>query len=269
LVDSVDELRMGLDEVGSRLLRSFELAALGGEPGPLVFEKPSVRFGRTLPGTLGHLERCGTGLKVSAASVPTEEPMAGILGAAEVLLVDSPRDLEVLVTGSDGRVRPSSGAGAEVGKVLFERGLLFVDVSKLVGDARRDAREKFSVLGAKLHEVLGGTGLVSGPLLAALVIPGPRETLCRLREIGRGGVDVAGFPGAAHGHIGKLPATTVVEDVGDFDRRALGAMSGDGVAVGETVGADVVEPHLKLTAVGGDSGECLGLGVDGGDPRSL
>jgi hypothetical protein len=140
----------------------------GGEPGPLVFEKPSVRFGRTLPGTLGHLERCGTGLKVSAASVPTEEPMAGILGAAEVLLVDSPRDLEVLVTGSDGRVRPSSGAGAEVGKVLFERGLLFVDVSKLVGDARRDAREKFSVLGAKLHEVLGGTGLVSGPLLAAL-----------------------------------------------------------------------------------------------------
>jgi len=60
--------------------------------------------------------------------------------------VDSPRDLEVLVTGSDGRVRPSSGAAAEVGKVLFERGLLFVDVSKLVGDARRDAREKFSVL---------------------------------------------------------------------------------------------------------------------------
>jgi len=152
LVDSVDDLRMGLDEVGSRLLRSFELADLGGEPGPLAFEKPSVRFGRTLPGTLGHLERCGTGLEVSAASVPTEEPTAGILGAAEVLLVDSPRDLEVLVTGSDGRVRPPPGTGPEVSKVRFERGLLFVDVSKLVGDARRDAREKFSVLGAKLGE---------------------------------------------------------------------------------------------------------------------
>jgi hypothetical protein len=106
-------------------------------------------------------------------------------------------------------------------------------------------------------------------LLAALVIPGPGEALGGLREIGRGGVDVAGVPGAAHGHIGKLPATTVVEDVGDFDRRALGAMSGDGVAVGEAVGADVVEPHLQLAAVGGDSGEGLGFRVDGGYPRSL
>jgi hypothetical protein len=81
-------------------------------------------------------------------------------------------------------------------------------------------------------------------LLSALVIPGPVEALGGFGEIRSGGVDVAGVPGATHGHIGELPAAAVVEDVGDFDRRALGAMSGDGVAVGEAVGADVVEPHL-------------------------
>ena len=115
------------------------------------------------------------------------------------------------------------------------------DVSELVGDVRRDAPDELSVLGTKLGEALGGSGLVSGPLLSALVIPGPGEALGGLVEVGCSGVDVAGVPGAAHGHIGELPATTVVEDVGDFDRRALGAMSGDGVAVGEAVGADVVE----------------------------
>ena len=55
---------------------------------------------------------------------------------------------------------------------------------------------------------------------------------------------MASVPGSAHGHIGELPAAAVVEDVGDFDRRALGAVSGDGVIVGEAVGAYVLEPHL-------------------------
>jgi hypothetical protein len=40
-------------------------------------------------------------------------------------------------------------------------------------------------------------------------------------------------------------------------------------AVGEAVRADVVEPHLKLTAVGRDRGKGLGLRVDCGDPGSL
>jgi hypothetical protein len=57
LFDSIDELRVGLDEVGSGLSRILELADLSGEPGPRAFEKPSVRFGRALPGTLGLLER--------------------------------------------------------------------------------------------------------------------------------------------------------------------------------------------------------------------
>ena len=111
MVDAVDEPRVGLDEVGSRLLRIFELADPSGEPGPLAFEKPGVRFGRALPGTLGCLERCGTGLEVFAASVPGEEPTVGILDAAEVLLVGSARHLQVLVTGSNGCVRPPPGAG--------------------------------------------------------------------------------------------------------------------------------------------------------------
>ena len=75
---------MGLDEVGSRLLRSFEHADLGGEPGPLAFEKSSVRFGRTLPGTLGHLERCGTGLKVSAANEALTDRLDEIFQAARL-----------------------------------------------------------------------------------------------------------------------------------------------------------------------------------------
>jgi hypothetical protein len=85
-------------------------------------------------------------------------------------------------------------------------------------------------------------------LLAALVIPGPGETLGGLDEVGSRGVDVARVPGSAHGHIGELAATAVVEDMRDFDRRSLGPMSGDGIAVGEAVCAYVVEPHLKLAA---------------------
>jgi len=79
-------------------------------------------------------------------------------------------------------------------------------------------------------------------LLAALVIPGPGEALGGFGEVGCCGVDVAGVPGAAHGHIRKLAATAVVEDVGDFDCRGWARMSGDGVAVGEAVGADVSSP---------------------------
>jgi len=41
----------------------------------------------------------------------------------------------------------------------------------LVGDVRRDAPDESSVLGTKLAETLGGSSLVSGPLLSALVIP--------------------------------------------------------------------------------------------------
>ena len=147
--------------------------------------------------------------------------------------------------------------------------MLFSYSDELIGDGRRDAPDEFSVLGTKLDEALGGSSLDGGPLLATLVIPGPDETLGGFGEVRCSGVDVAGVPGSAHGHIGKLAATAVVEDVGDFDRRSLGAMSSDGVAVGEAVCADVVHAHLKLAAVGGDRGECLGFRVDGGDPRSL
>jgi len=235
---------MALDEIGSGLLRVFELTDLSGKTRPLAFEKPSVRFGRALPGTLGRLQPGATGLDVRAASMPDEESAAGILDATEVLLVDSAREFQALVTFSDGSNLPPPGAGAEGGEVRFERGLLFVDVSKPVGDARRDARDRLLVLGTQLDETLGGSGLVGGPLLASLVIPRPHETLGGLNEVRCGGVNVAGVPGSAHGHIGEFPATTIVEDVGDFDRRSLGAMSGDGVAVGEAVRDCVLGAHV-------------------------
>ncbi len=260
---------MALDELGSRLLRIFELADLSGEPGQRAFEKPIVRFGRAPPGMLSRLQGGGTGLETFAAAVPGDESAVGVLGATEVLLVYSARGLQVLVAGSDGSTGPSSRAGAEVGKILFEGGLLLVHVDELLGDERRNAAEELPVLGAHVDETLGGSGLVGGPLLAALVIPGPGETLRSLGEIGRGGIDVARSPGPAHGHVGKLPATAVVENVCHLNRGALGAMSSDGVAVAEAVRAEVFATHVELATVGRDRGECLGLRVDGGDPGSL
>jgi len=153
---------MALDEVGSGLLGIFELTDLSGRTGPLTFEKPSVRSGRALPGMLRRLQPGGTGLEVVAAAVPEEESAVRVLDTAAVLFMSSARRLENLVARSNGCLRPPPGAGAGVGKVLFERGLLFVDVSKLVDDVRRDAPDEFSVLGTKLGETLGGPGLVSG-----------------------------------------------------------------------------------------------------------
>ena len=111
LVDPVDELRVGLDELGSCPLRSFELARVVAEPGPLAFEKPGIGFGRLLPSTLSRLQGGDTGRETCAAPVPGEEPTIGILDATEVLLVDSARDLQVLVTGSDGSTGPPPGPG--------------------------------------------------------------------------------------------------------------------------------------------------------------
>jgi hypothetical protein len=171
LVDPLDELRVDLDELASCLLRSFELARLANEPGLLAFEKPDIGFGCVLPGTFSRLHRGVAGREISATATASEGAPMWILGAAEDFFVGSARKLEILVACSNGCVRPSSRAGAEVGKVLFERGLLFVDVSKLVGDVRRDAPDEFSVLGTKVGAALGGSGLVGSPLLAALVIP--------------------------------------------------------------------------------------------------
>ena len=124
LVDTVDELRMGLDEVGSGLSRVFELDDLSGKTGPLAFEKPIVRFGRALPGTLSGLQGVGAGRETSATAVPGEESTVRILDATEVLFVASASNLEILVACSDGCAGPPSGAFAEVGQVLFEDVLL-------------------------------------------------------------------------------------------------------------------------------------------------
>ena len=120
LVDPVDELRVRLEEVGSGLFLIFELADLSDEPGPLALEKTSVRFGCLLPGTLGCLHRGGADFQVLTAAVPGEEPKAGILGSAMVLLVGSSGRLKGLVAIPNGRIGPPSGAGREIREVLFE-----------------------------------------------------------------------------------------------------------------------------------------------------
>jgi hypothetical protein len=67
---------------------------------------------------LGRLQPGGTGFDVLAASMPDEESAAGILDATEVLLVDSAREFQALVTFSDGSNGPPSGAGPYVAEVL-------------------------------------------------------------------------------------------------------------------------------------------------------
>jgi hypothetical protein len=79
LVDPVDELRVGLDELDSCLLRSFEPARVPAELGPLALEKPGLGFGCVLPGTLSRLQGGGTGREASAAAMPGEESTVGIL----------------------------------------------------------------------------------------------------------------------------------------------------------------------------------------------
>jgi hypothetical protein len=93
--------------------------------------------------------------------------------------------------------------------------------------------------------------------------------LSGLGKVGCSGVDVAGAPGAAHGHIGKLPPAAVVEDVCHVDSRSLCAVSSDRIAVGEAVRFNVINAHVELATVGRDRGEGLGLRVDDGHPGSL
>ncbi len=80
---------------------------------------------------------------------------------------------------------------------------------------------------------------------------------------------MAGGAGSAHGHVGEFSSAAVVEDVGDIDGGALAAMGGNGVAVGQPLGVDLVWSHGELLAVGGDRGQVLGVGVDGGDVGGL
>jgi len=56
----------------------------------------------------------------------------------------------------------------------------------------------------------------------------------------------------------QLPATAVVEDVGDFDRGALRTMTSDGVAVTESVGRRFIAPMCSWRPSGRDADEGLG-----------
>ena len=138
---------MGLDELGSCLLHSFELARVAAEPGPLAFEKPSVRFKRVLPSMLSRLQGGSTGRETSAASVPGQESAVGISDAKELVFVGSARKLEILVHRSNGCVRPPSNAGTEVSEVMFEDGVLFSYSDEQISHVRRDAPDELSVLG--------------------------------------------------------------------------------------------------------------------------
>ena len=70
-------------------------------------------------------------------------------------------------------------------------------------------------------------------------------------EVGGDDVDVALPPGTAHGHVGQFSAAPVLQGVGAVRGRALAAMSGHGIAVGEPLGPDVVGAQAQLGPVRG------------------
>ena len=61
-------------------------------------------------------------------------------------------------------------------------------------------------------------------------------------QVGGDDVDVALASGPAHGHVGQLSSAAVFQGVGDVHGLALGPVGGDGVGVGELVGAESSGP---------------------------
>jgi len=124
VADAVGELRMAFDESVSRLFApSWSSADLSREPGLLRLREAKREVRSCAARHARRHAASRTGPEVFAASVPGENPRWGLLGATEVLLVDSARDLQYLVTASDGSIRPLSGA-VRRSRGLFEVGLL-------------------------------------------------------------------------------------------------------------------------------------------------
>jgi hypothetical protein len=74
----------------------------------------------------------------------------------------------------------------------------------------------------------------------------------RLGQVRSDHVDMALSAGPAHGHIGQLPSASVLQHIADIHGAALGPVAGDGMAMGQLVGADLVGTHAQLGPHGGD-----------------
>ena len=61
---------------------------------------------------------------------------------------------------------------------------------------------------------------------------------------------VALASGPAHGHVGQLPAPTVLQGVGGVHGLALGPVGGDAVGMSELVAADITRAHVQLSPFG-------------------
>jgi homoserine dehydrogenase len=96
---------------------------LTGEPGLFLGEVVGVRLSELVPGVV-RLDEGGAGVEVLTGAVSSEDPLAGVLGAAEVLVVDRSSALKVLVAGPDGGLGPTTGACPKVDEVPLEGGLL-------------------------------------------------------------------------------------------------------------------------------------------------
>jgi hypothetical protein len=211
-------------------------------------------------------EHGGSGLFAVPGSTPGKHPETGVAGPGRSALLVPAGGVEVVPCPSDGWVcGPSSAPGFKVGEVGVDLAGLLAESVEFVADVARDRQSELFEFGQKVGLIGGEVSLVADPLLAALLVPGPGQARSGLELVRCSEVDVAGVAGPAHGHIGELASAAVLEEMGDVDGGALGPMGGDGVAVGQTVGAEVVAGHVEVLAVGGDGGQVLGGRVDRGD----
>ena len=95
------------------------------------------------------------------------------------------------------------------------------------------------------------------------VAPGASQVLGRLLDRVGDRVDGGALPGPAHLHVGQLPASAVLVDMGPPHGGPLGAMDGDGVAVGQVGGVELVGAEALEAPVVHGGGQLAAADVDG------
>ncbi len=82
-----------------------------------------MRLSELAPGIVGLVEDGGAGVEVLTVAASGEDPLTGVLGAAKVLVVDAQSALEVVVSGPDGGVCPTTRSCPKVDEILLEGSL--------------------------------------------------------------------------------------------------------------------------------------------------
>jgi hypothetical protein len=162
----------------------------------------------------------GSLFHLPAGHVAGPQAGAGIFENFLGLVVVLCRSAERMHRLSDVRAGPAAGAGEQVAPVRLNNGLLAAYVLERLGLVGRDCA-------GQLHPLCdpGGQGpfgpVAERPGLAALLVLGPAEPVGRLGQVRGDHEDMALGPGPAHGHIGKLASSSVLQHVSHVDGEFL------------------------------------------------